>query len=435
MGDIAKISCRIVVLINFIVNFVRSYTANAMGANNMKKISITLFIILIVVMATATFLGQNHDITYASDHIYGTWWFASLWGIAAVSGFVYAAKHLGRRPVRWLLHSSLLLILTGALLTELTAKHGLLHLAPGDNMDMFVLNDRYSSVVDMPVRICLNSFDIKYYPGSQMPSDYISHVTVTDKSDGHTFKQDISMNDILSYHHYRFYQMSYNTEDNSSTLAVNYDPYGIPVSYAGYYLLFLSSIWILFDRRCGFQMKLSKLSVKGKRNLLFSLLLVALIAIVGVVFMVGSKTYLMPVLRSRLLYVHVSSLMIAYLLMAFIFIIAVTALIRQLFHRRIDKLTLYSRIMLYPSVSMMGIGIFLGAIWANISWGNYWSWDPKETWALIAFLVYAAGVHSQSLKPMRNDVVYHAYMIFTFIILLMTYLGVNYYLSGMHSYA
>jgi hypothetical protein len=79
---------------------------------------------------------------------------------------------------------------------------------------------------------------------------------VTDKSDGHTFKQDISMNDILSYDHYRFYQMSYNTEDNSSTLAVNYDPYGIPVSYAGYYLLFLSSIWILFDRRCGFQMKL-----------------------------------------------------------------------------------------------------------------------------------------------------------------------------------
>lgn len=401
----------------------------------MKKISVILFIILIVVMATATFLGQSHDITYASEHIYGTWWFASLWGSAAVTGLLYAAKHFGRRPVLWLLHSSLILILTGALLTELTAKHGYLHLTPGDDEELFILNDSYSSVVDMPVRICLNSFDINYYPGSQMPSDYVSHVTVTDKSDGHTFKQDISMNDILSYDNYRFYQMSYNTEDNSSTLAVNYDPYGIPVSYAGYYLLFLSSIWILLDRRGGFQKKLSKLSTKEKKYLLWSLLLVSLIAIVGVIFMVGSKTYLMPVLRSRLLYVHVSSLMIAYLLMAFIFIFAVTALIRQMFHCRIDKLTLYSRIILYPSVSMMGIGIFLGAIWANISWGNYWSWDPKETWALIAFLVYAAGVHCKSLKPMQNDIFYHAYMIFTFIILLMTYLGVNYYLSGMHSYA
>jgi ABC-type transport system involved in cytochrome c biogenesis permease subunit len=401
----------------------------------MKRISVILLIVLIVVMATATFLGQSHDMTYASDHIYGTWWFTALWGTAAATGIIYAAKHLGRRPVLWLLHSSLILILTGALLTEMTAKHGTLHLAPSDNMEMFVLNNRYSSIVDMPVRICLNSFDIKYYPGSQMPSDYISHVTVTDKSDGHTFKQDISMNDILSYQNYRFYQMAYDTEDNSSTLAVNYDPYGIPVSYAGYYLLFLSSIWMLFDRRCGFRMNLSKLSVKRRKTFLFLLVLVTFIAVVGVVFMVGSKTYLMPVLRSRLLYVHVSSLLIAYLLMAFIFMIAVTAFIRLIFHRTIDKLTLYSRVMLYPSVSMMGIGIFLGAIWANISWGNYWSWDPKETWALIAFLVYAAGVHSQSLKPMRNDVFYHAYMIFTFIILLMTYLGVNYYLSGMHSYA
>ena len=162
---------QIVACINFIVNFVRSYIANAMRANNMKRISVILFIILIVVMATATFLGQSHDITYASEHIYGTWWFASLWGSAAVTALLYAAKHFGRRPVLWLLHSSLILILTGALLTELTAKHGYLHLTPGDDEELFILNDRYSSVVDMPVRICLNSFDIKYYPGSQMPSD------------------------------------------------------------------------------------------------------------------------------------------------------------------------------------------------------------------------------------------------------------------------
>lgn len=394
-----------------------------------------MFAVLIIVMASATFVGQSHGVAYASDMIYSTWWFATLWGVAALFGAVYAALHLGRRYVLWMLHASMLLILLGALLTELTAKHGTLHLAQGDNMEMFVLNDRYGTIVDMPVRIRLNSFEVKNYPGSEMPSDYVSHVTVTDKADNHSFRQDISMNNILSCRNYRFYQMSYNMEDGSSTLAVNYDPWGIPVSYAGYFLLFFSSLWMLASRRCGFRRGLSRLSIKKKRVFLLSMISVVIVAVAGVVLMVGSKAYLMPVLRSRLLYVHVSSLMIAYLLMAGIFIIAIISLIRHIMHRGIERITDYSRLMLYPSVAMMGIGIFLGAIWANISWGNYWSWDPKETWALIAFLVYAAGVHGVSLKPMRNDVFYHAYMIFTFIVLLMTYLGVNYFLSGMHSYA
>lgn len=402
---------------------------------NMKRISIVLFLILIVVMATATFVGQCHNITYATDKIYGTWWFASLWALAAITGAIYAAKHLGSRKALWVLHASMLLILAGALLTELTAKHGTLHLAKGDNMEMFMLNDQYGTIEDMPVVLRLDSFEIKYYQHSQMPSDYISHVTVTDKHSGHSSAQDISMNNILSCKNYRFYQMSYNIDDGSSILAVNCDPYGIPVSYAGYYLLFLSMIWMLLSDRCSFKIRLLSFTKKARRTFIIIMAAVSAVAVVGVIFMVGSKTYLMPVLRSRLLYVHVSSLMIAYLLMAGIFIISIIALIRKSMHHDIEKITGYSRLMLYPSVAMMGIGIFLGAIWANLSWGNYWSWDPKETWALIAFLVYAAGVHIQSLKPMRNDLFYNVYMIFTFIILLMTYLGVNYYLSGMHSYA
>jgi ABC-type transport system involved in cytochrome c biogenesis permease subunit len=100
-----------------------------------------------------------------------------------------------------------------------------------------------------------------------------------------------------------------------------------------------------------------------------------------------------------------------------------------------EALAVLSRIFLYPALTTMGLGIFIGAIWANISWGNYWSWDPKETWALITFMVYAVVVHTQSLPVFRRPVVYHVYMVLAFLTILMTYFGVNYVLGGMHSYA
>ena len=75
-----------------------------------------------------------------------------------------------------------------------------------------------------------------------------------------------------------------------------------------------------------------------------------------------------------------------------------------------------SQFLLYPAVALIAIGIFIGAIWANVSWGRYWSWDSKETWALITMLIYSA--------PLHADIKW-----------LMTYFGVNYFLSGMHSYA
>ncbi len=86
-------------------------------------------------------------------------------------------------------------------------------------------------------------------------------------------------------------------------------------------------------------------------------------------------------------------------------------------------------------MTCLGLGIFIGAIWANVSWGNYWSWDPKETWALITFMVYAVALHGQSLPAMRRPRVYHIYMLLAFLSLLVTYFGVNYFMSGMHSYA
>lgn len=102
---------------------------------------------------------------------------------------------------------------------------------------------------------------------------------------------------------------------------------------------------------------------------------------------------------------------------------------------QIEQLTLLSRLLLYPGTFLLGTGIVLGAVWANVSWGSYWSWDPKEVWALAAFIIYGISFHRKSLPYFQRPWLFHGYMIFAFAVVLMTYFGVNYLLGGMHSYA
>ena len=137
-------------------------------------------------------------------------------------------------------------------------------------------------------------------------------------------------------------------------------------------------------------------------------------------------THLMPVLDSPLLTLHVSVIMMAYALLSLTFISSLTALLMP---KKSEEMKLLSQLMLFPALTFMGFGIFIGAIWANVSWGTYWSWDPKETWALITFMIYAAPAH------LRLRLNYHVYMTLAFLTILMTYFGVNYFLGGMHSYA
>lgn len=141
-------------------------------------------------------------------------------------------------------------------------------------------------------------------------------------------------------------------------------------------------------------------------------------------------TSLMPVLHSPWLTTHVSLIMISYSLFAFMALIAGVDLAKR--DARLDAL---NRLMLYPAEIFLTIGIFLGAIWANQSWGTYWSWDPKEVWALISMLIYCIPFHTESLPFMKKAKVMDWYLIMAFLSILMTYFGVNYLLGGMHSYA
>lgn len=147
-------------------------------------------------------------------------------------------------------------------------------------------------------------------------------------------------------------------------------------------------------------------------------------------------TQLMPVLQSPLLSIHVMVIMFSYALFGLMALIALQGLACHHHHdlQKEEQLAAISQLLLYPAVALLAIGIFIGAIWANVSWGRYWSWDSKETWALITMLIYAAPLHAD-IKWLRTPLHIHIYMLLAFLSVLMTYFGVNYFLSGMHSYA
>ena len=143
-------------------------------------------------------------------------------------------------------------------------------------------------------------------------------------------------------------------------------------------------------------------------------------------------TNLMPVLQSPLLTLHVAIIMIAYCLLAFVMLNGVAAFFLR---DSREQLQTISQILLYPAVFCLTIGIFLGAVWANISWGRYWGWDPKEVWALITMLVYSALLHTNSLRFLQKPLAFHIYSVVAFLFVLFTYFGVNFILGGLHSYA
>ena len=151
-------------------------------------------------------------------------------------------------------------------------------------------------------------------------------------------------------------------------------------------------------------------------------------------------SHIMPVLNSPLLSIHVSIIMLAFALLSLTFISGITALTVRIFtHNGADPalqaLRHLSLLFLYPAIAALGIGIFVGAIWANVSWGQYWGWDPKEVWALITFMAYAAALHPKTLPAMQRPTAFHTFMVLAFLTIIMTYFGVNYFLGGMHSYA
>ena len=745
----------------------------------LKRTAFSLLGILLLILTIATILEKIYGTDFVNEYIYSSVPFVILWGVTAITSLLYIIKSkLHRQPVIFLLHLSLLFILAGAFTTWIYGEQGTMRVRQGEQQTSFTDSKGISH--QLPFSITLNQFEIIYYKGTLAPMDFISHISVADKDCHRQIQGKVSMNHIFSYQHYRFYQSGYSEDNEGRVFSVSHDPYGIGITYAGYTLLLLSTVFFFFspqsrfrqllkspllhrsltvilllfafslnsnflkanstspkvlprevaehfgdlyilynNRICPLQTfardftvklygsssykgltpeevltgwlfyydswknepiiriksnearklleiegnyarlkdyistineyKLEKMmnhirsgeqvtdkrgieeadekfniinlvctgammkifpcrNIAGKTlewysqsdqlpqdmdndkwvfirksmsyvnemivmkkyndaclllekikkyqqkecdgllpadnkfkaekiynqfdysksvamaciciglicfiyychcmasqkrtsrkaiiilNILlwivftylsaaiclrgyvsnhlplsngfetmqfmawctllltfllqrkFAMLLPFGFLLCGLTLMVSMLgesnpqiTQLMPVLQSPLLSIHVVVIMIAYSLLAFIMLNGVTAVILHQSQKeckeQIERLQIISQIILYPAIFLLAIGIFIGAVWANVSWGRYWGWDPKEVWALITMLVYALALHPRSLPWFHRTMFFHVFCITAFITVLITYFGVNFLLGGMHSYA
>ena len=745
----------------------------------LKRTAFSLLGILLLILTIATILEKIYGTDFVNEYIYSSVPFVILWGVTAITSLLYIIKSkLHRQPVIFLLHLSLLFILAGAFTTWIYGEQGTMRVRQGEQQTSFTDSKGISH--QLPFSITLNQFEIIYYKGTLAQMDFISHISVAEKDCHRQIQGKVSMNHIFSYQHYRFYQSGYSEDNEGSVFSVSHDPYGIGITYAGYTLLLLSTVFFFFspqsrfrqllkspllhrsltvilllfafslnsnflkanspspkvlprevaehfgdlyilynNRICPLQTfardftiklygsssykgltpeevltgwlfyydswknepiiriksnearklleiegnyarlkdyistineyKLEKMmnhirsgeqvtdkrgieeadekfniinlvctgammkifpcrNIAGKTlewysqsdqlpqdmdndkwvfirksmsyvnemivmkkyndaclllekikkyqqkecdgllpadnkfkaekiynqfdysksvamaciciglicfiyychcmasqkrtsrkaiiilNILlwivftylsaaiclrgyvsnhlplsngfetmqfmawctllltfllqrkFAMLLPFGFLLCGLTLMVSMLgesnpqiTQLMPVLQSPLLSIHVVVIMIAYSLLAFIMLNGVTAVILHQSQKeckeQIERLQIISQIILYPAIFLLAIGIFIGAVWANVSWGRYWGWDPKEVWALITMLVYALALHPRSLPWFHRTMFFHVFCITAFITVLITYFGVNFLLGGMHSYA
>ena len=237
-----------------------------------KKIIFILYILVLVCMAAATIVEKSQGTDYAHAHYYGAWWFILLWAVLAALGAFYIIKRKVKCASTLALHLSFIIILIGALLTHVSAKRGMIHLRIGQPTDTYMAQDEEQGMKEekLPFSLCLKKFEAKMHDGTNAVADYSSKFTVIDgddKSEG-----EVSMNNIYSHRSYRLYQSSYDEDGKGSVLAINADPYGIPVTYTGYALLFISLVWMLFDPKGGYR-KLLKSPLLKKGALMIALIL------------------------------------------------------------------------------------------------------------------------------------------------------------------
>ena len=237
-----------------------------------KKIIFILYILVLLCMAAATIVEKSQGTDYAHAHYYGAWWFILIWAVLAALGAFYIIKRKVKCASTLALHLSFIILLLGALLTHVSAKRGMIHLRIGQPTDTYMAQDEEQGMKEekLPFSLCLKKFEAKMHDGTNAVADYSSKFTVIDgddKSEG-----EVSMNNIYSHRSYRLYQSSYDEDGKGSVLAINADPYGIPVTYTGYALLFISLVWMLFDPKGGYR-KLLKSPLLKKGALMTALIL------------------------------------------------------------------------------------------------------------------------------------------------------------------
>ncbi len=237
-----------------------------------KKILFTLYVLVLISMAAATIVEKSQGTSYAHAYFYGAWWFTLIWAALAALGVFHIIKMKVRRASTLAIHLAFVLILIGAFLTHVSAKRGMMHLRVGEPSNAYMATDEQNGMKEekLPFSLCLQKFEAKMHDGTDAVADYSSKFTVIDGKD--KLAGEVSMNNIYTHRSYRFYQSSYDEDGKGTVLAINADPYGIPVTYTGYALLFFSLIWMLLDPKGGYR-KLLRSPLLKKGALVIALML------------------------------------------------------------------------------------------------------------------------------------------------------------------
>jgi cytochrome c biogenesis factor len=338
-----------------------------------------------------------------------------------------------------LLHIALATIVVGACVTHFFGVQGEIHLRADQAQ---TLNVHHS-----PISLFLWDFQVVQDKDGN-PVDYITELRLLDRSRKPLVVEEgkLRMNKPLKFCNYRFCQSDYDSDQQGVVLTYNYDPWGIGITYTGYGLLLLAMIAFFFQKQSYFRSLVKSLTAKRSYNEVVLqrsglIALAVLIVILAIIMtkVVTPKPPLQPVLQTPLLGIHVSVIMLAYTLFA---VIMVNGILGLCWAQKREQLMHLSQLLLYPALFCLTAGIFIGAVWANMSWGRYWGWDPKETWALITMLVYALLLHFPWLIKAKDErqkakgrIIYHVCCVVDFALVLFTYFGVSYLLGGLHSYA
>ena len=373
----------------------------------LKYISFGLLLLLMLVLAVATIVEKLQGTEKAVELIYGAWWFVVLWGVAALAMLAcIIVQKLYLKLPSFLLHLSFVIILLGGFVTYMWGERGMMHMRQNDIHNYFVSEDG-TRRVQMPFNVKMLYFDIVYHDGTKHAADYRSFVMVDEQI------HQISMNKIFKRSGYRIYQMDYDSDEMGATFMVSHDPWGVGITYSGYLLLGIVMLWLLFLRI-------------GWKGVIYTFVPTVLVWVY-----ISQINPMTPILRTPMLATHVSVIMVAYALLLFV---AITGIVGLCSKKQSERFYALNSKLLYPALFLLTAGIFIGAVWANISWGRYWGWDAKETWALITMLLYSFPMHSKNLPFFQNQKNFHIFCSLAFLTVAMTFFGVTYLLGGIHAY-
>lgn len=399
-----------------------------MKPDRLKTIAFGCMVLLMSVLVSATFIEKIYGTGFAISNIYHSWWFIALWALLAVSASIYLLQFSKRRTLV-LLHLSLVLVLLGASVSFATSRRGEITLSK-NAVPASMFTTLTGNLEKLPFKLQLQNADACYTGNDIHTDNYTAYIGISSKESNieiHT----VSLNNPINIKGYSFCIKS--IHDGKLSLIVTYDPWGTTISYAGYLLTIISFIMLFVDKRSGAY----QLMTNRKFRVTYKSLFIA----IGVIILVTSRINTFtgedsqPILHTPLLAIHISTIIVAYSLIGCIAFNSLFALLNKNDETRMERASIRGRMLLYPTTILMATGIFIGAFWANISWGRYWGWDPKEVWALLTLFLCSLPLHTRSLPFMTKPLIFHIYCIAIFMVMLFTYFGVNYLLSGLHSYA